>query len=271
MPCVPGPRRLPTFVIVGAAKSGTTSLASYLRMHPDVYVVPEKELRFFDVAWDNGLDWYCGFFADAGAAKAVGEATPNYMADPVAVERLATTLPEAQLVVTLRNPVDRLYSNYWHQRMRSSERRPLREAVTAVPLYSEGSDYLPQLQRLATHYPRERLHVLLFEDLRDRPRETMAEVFRFLGVDPAFVPANLGKVYNPAATVRAPGFRRKMIGARAFRRWPRLARAVDDLNRKKVAYPPISPADRAWLLERFARSNDDLAAWLGRDLDAWKV
>src|SRR5882724_1563681 len=100
-----GPNREPTFLIVGAAKAGTTSLAAYLSGHPDVFMAKEKELHFFDRdrRYNRGWQWYCDRFSTSGSAIAVGEATPTYMWLPKAVERMVEHLPRAQLIAILRH------------------------------------------------------------------------------------------------------------------------------------------------------------------------
>ncbi|HZD05414.1 MAG TPA: sulfotransferase, partial [Longimicrobiales bacterium] len=86
--------RLPNFLIVGAQRSGSTSLWRYLKDHPEVFTASPKELHFFDRRWDQGLEWYAGRFTGSKAetARALGEATPRYMHDPVAVQRIAEAL-----------------------------------------------------------------------------------------------------------------------------------------------------------------------------------
>src|SRR4051812_42429120 len=107
--------RAPDFLIVGAAKAGTTSLAAYLAEHPDVFMARRKELHFFgrEKEYRRGWEWYCSHFEGAGDARAVGEATPDYMWRERAVERIAQDLPKARIIATLRHPVDRAYSHYW--------------------------------------------------------------------------------------------------------------------------------------------------------------
>jgi hypothetical protein len=108
------PGRLPNFLIVGAMKSGTTSLARYLGAHPQAYVAPEKEINFFErgYVWNRGVDWYASRFEGAGDALAVGEASPSYMYWPTAIERMASVVPDARLIALLRDPVERAYSHY---------------------------------------------------------------------------------------------------------------------------------------------------------------
>src|SRR5437879_3262477 len=99
-------KRLPDLLIVGAMKAGTTSLAAWLRAHPQVFMTEEKELHFFDARWARGVDWYHEQFAAAPETVLAGEATPAYMVRPVFIERMASVVPGARLLVMLRNPVD---------------------------------------------------------------------------------------------------------------------------------------------------------------------
>src|SRR3712207_5180784 len=181
---------LPNFLIVGAMKSGTTSLATYLGDHPQGYMVPDKELRFFDHHFDEGLDWYRACFTPPPEAVAVGEATPTYLVDADAPQRVAARLPDGGCVALLREPVDRAYSHYWHWRKRMGEQREFAEAIEAElaqgsaaqhsrwdPEHPERYHYLapgryaPQLRRLVEHVPRERVHVVLFERSEEHTSE----------------------------------------------------------------------------------------------------
>src|SRR4051812_32606879 len=103
------PMRLPDFLIVGVTKGGSTSVAQWLGAHPRVFVPREKELHFFsnDENWARGLDCYGSHFESAGDAELVGEATPQYMYFPAAIRRMAEVVPEAKLIVTLREPGSR--------------------------------------------------------------------------------------------------------------------------------------------------------------------
>ena len=111
---------LPNFIVIGAAKSGTSSLHHYLRAHPEVFTPKLKEINFFaydgkhlDVHyWAKTQDEYQRFFDDVGAAIAIGEVAPLYLCSPVAPDNIRRVLPDARLVAILRNPVDRAYSAY---------------------------------------------------------------------------------------------------------------------------------------------------------------
>jgi hypothetical protein len=283
---------LPNFIIVGAPKSGTSSLARYLADHPQVWVVPEKELRFFDLHYDLGLDWYRERFAARNGHTAVGEATPTYLFHTHAHERIAAAVPEAKLIAILRNPVDRAYSHYWHWRDRTGEKRSFDkvvedelagmadetdaswrpEAPEKFPYFGQGR-YAGQLEHLSRYYPRERILVLLFEDLAARPVETFRETCRFLGLDENSVPESVGNVENAYRYYYPRWLWGVFVRVRIGRFLPgRMAGAIyRKMVREAEPYPPMDPALRARLTEHFAPDTAALERWLGRDLSAWRV
>jgi Sulfotransferase family len=253
---------LPNFVIVGAMRSGSTSLYKYLQVHPQVWM-PRKEIHFFDKRWDNGLDWYRDRFAGWSGQPAVGEATPTYLAETEALDRMAATIPDAKLVAILRDPVDRAYSHYWMEHVRGRDDRPF--AAAAADYLGRGR-YLPQLEAASARFGRDDVAVVLLDDLRSSPGDTYAEVCAFLGVDPAFRPPRLGERVNRFVAFRSMRVRD------ARRRLPkalRIGRIVGKLNAVEGDYPPLDPALAARLRAGMASDNEALAAWLGRDLSAW--
>ncbi len=261
---------LPNFFIIGAMRSGTTALARYVGAHPGVFMAPEKEVHFFDRHHDRGLDWYRSRFAGYEGQSAVGEATQTYLYLSEVPAKIAAVAPDAKLIAILRNPVGRAYSHYWMNRSLRTESRPPEEALTAEPgapvffPYLDRGRYLAQLQRVCKHFPREQLHVLLFEELLAGPAETFAAVCSFLGIDASVRPDNLGVPINSHVEFRSMKVRelgRKLPGP--------LALVVGRLNRKSVSYPKIDPALRRELAGRFTEDNARLAEWLGRDLSIW--
>ncbi len=267
---------LPTFLIIGAPKAGTTSLAAYLDAHPDVFLAPEKEVHFFDDHYDRGVDWYRSRFDGGRVARAVGEATPMYMYRDTALERMASLLPDAKLIAVLRDPIDRAYSHYWWMHA-LTERKSFAEAVRsemagARTEYVSGGLYLERLERVCSYYPRSSLHVVILEQMTASLNETYRAICRFLGVDDGVAPASLGNVLNPSYRLRVPSLRRAMIRTRAWKRLPAgLAERIDRWNRISFRYPAMDAAVRAELETYYAEPNAALAAWFGRDIPEWKV
>jgi hypothetical protein len=272
------PARLPDFVIVGAMRSGTTSLARWMGDHPEIHMAPAKELHYFDRGLEHGLTWYAEQFKGATDEKAVGEATPNYLYDPDAIARMAEVIPQARLLAVLRNPVDRAYSHYWHRRARGRETLAFTDAVAAEERRLEQGDwrdradfsyldrgrYASQLERAARHYSRDAMLVLLFDDLRDDPAAAFSQVCRFLDVDASVVPDLVGRTVNEFQRFRSPRLRN------ATKNLPSpVRRVIGRLNSVADAYPPMPGPLRRDLVARFAGERAALSAWLGRDLSAW--
>lgn len=284
---VSAPGRLPDLLVIGAARSGTTSLHHYLDGHPQVFMSRPKELFFFTRPQDErSEDRYRERFTDARSDQLTGEATPEYMLDPEAPGRMASLVPGAKLIAILRHPVDRAYSHYWHLRRRfpvpetfeqlvrhelsAPESEPRTTPGGSYPLLA-GGRYLPQLRRVLEHYPREQLLVLLFDDLRDDPRRTFRSLCRFLGVDAERIPPDVGRNYSPTTQLRSEGLRRLMLRTRAYRRLPSRTTAwIERLNRRRATYPPLRPDLRRELLDWYRSDNRALAEWLDRDLSAWE-
>jgi hypothetical protein len=268
--------RLPDFIIIGAMRAGSTSLARYVGAHPGVFMPSKKELHFFDWNWDRGVDWYRSQFNEGAPSALAGEATPIYIVYREAMERMAITCPDARLIAVLRDPVDRAYSHYWYNRMLGYERLPFADALAAEDSRTTGSTdrrtfdyvargrYLVQLERACDVFPREALHVLLFEDLVRDPVETYRAMCRFLGIDDTYFPANLGATLNSHAEYRS-----KLLAKVSRGMPPPLRRSARRLNRREKRYPPMEPAVRRSLEGLFASDNHALAGWLGRDLAAW--
>jgi hypothetical protein len=261
--------RLPTFFVIGAMRSGTTSLHSYLRSHPDIYL-HLKEPHFFDGKFERGLDWYRNLFAEAADAKAVGESTPTYMYSDLALTRMREIVPEARLVAMLRNPVERAYSHYWMNRARDKENRSFETAVSTEieggaetgTHYVDFGLYKQHLERVSSIFDRSALHVELLEDMQREPAAVYERICGFLGVDSSFLPTNLGQPVNSFVTFRS------VAGRRVAKRLPKpLKKVVGRLNAQKRTYPPMIDDDRALLDDYFSGPNRELGAWLGRNLD----
>jgi Sulfotransferase domain len=279
----PGLPPLPNFLIVGAMRSGTTWLARCLGEHPSVFMAPRKELHYFDVDPDQGLDHYRQWFAAASDEIAIGEATQRYMYAPRAVDRIAEVLPDARLIAILRDPVDRAYSHYWLNRAHDREPLSFEEALDAEPerierdarsrfLYSyvDRGRYAEQLAYVLERFPRHSLHVLLFEAFRDHPSEAYADLCRFLTIDDRFRPGVLDRKVNAYQEFHSLKARRFVTRMGRSGSMARTARGVvGRLNRRRRSYPPMPPAIRERLRADF---RDDVAALEARfslDLMTW--
>ncbi|HEY9449598.1 MAG TPA: sulfotransferase [Gemmatimonadaceae bacterium] len=209
---------LPTFVIIGERKSGTTALCHWMAAHPDVYMHPREDMNYFiedeilvrrvwrdgDVdpaRWErtHSADQYAELFAGGQGRRAIGEKSADLLFWRPTHERLARLLPACRFVLVLRNPVERAWSHYCDEVAKGPGREPLRfeEALAAENERSARSAYA-QLhlsyrargfydQHIAAfwqHVPPERLMVVTLEEMRSRPKDTLKALYTFIGVDP---------------------------------------------------------------------------------------
>jgi hypothetical protein len=210
---------LPNFFIIGAPKSGTTSLWRYLNQHPQIFMSSLKEPYFF-VSDDEkakrlaigmnpvmSIAEYERLFATANGAIARGEASVPYLYQPESPALIHELIPQAKLIALLRNPVDRAFSNYWFLRKLGLEREETFEDAILSELAGEREDelsiflhirkglYTSQLRRYLDVFPADQLRIYLDEDLSSTPEKVMKELWQFLGVDESFV-ANTKERFN---------------------------------------------------------------------------
>lgn len=284
-------RTLPDFLVIGAAKAGTSALFRYMAEHPQIFM-PRKEIRFF--AYDAGeearermklsgsdhfavrtLADYQALFADADPAKAWGEVAPLYLESPSAPRRIRELVPGVRLIASLRNPVKRAFSGFVMQVRAGREHRDLREAFDEGAHYVRASFYYPQVKRYLDLFPREQLLLFRYEDFLQDNEAILRRVFGFVGVDPAFRPA-LGKRHNVSTYPRSRflnslienRFTREVLRPRLPKWTRRLARAAKSRNLGDV--PEMPREIEARLHSIF---DDDIARLqdlTGLDLSSWR-
>ena len=218
---------LPNFLIIGAAKAGTNALYHYLRQHPQVYMSPWKEPKFFAFESEADLGFRAANGRDAPVNASVildqaeyeelfddarddelarGEASTHYLYVERSPARIKALIPDAKLIAVLRNPVDRAFSSYQHLVRDDLEPLDFGAALDAEPQriaehyaylyrYTDMGFYSEQLDRYEKTFPENQLCVLLYDDLRSDPEGTCRRIFSFLGVDEDFVPDMSGE-YN---------------------------------------------------------------------------
>jgi hypothetical protein len=250
-----GPGALPNLVVIGAMKCGTTSLHHYLDQHPEIAMSRPKELNFFigsptDGApgdgshawargnWHRGPSWYCGHFDPAAPVR--GEASPGYTSPshPEVAGRMAALIPGAHLVLSVRDPIRRAVSQYWHHHRQGAEQRPLEEA-----LLDPGSQYVSRgryFERLGPFLGagfRERLSLVVQEELHADHRPTLRSLFGQLGVDDGY--------------------------------W---SEAMEERRNESPSQPPgLTDRLRVRLAEALRDDADRLRAFAGRDFPGWSV
>ena len=276
---------LPTFILAGAPKAGSSAFWHYLRQHPEVYLPAEKEPFFFDFNFDKGVEWYADKFAGHRGETAVGEATVWYMRWKEVPERMHSVLPDVKLIFLLRNPTDRAYSNFNHDYR--DGRYPYDRTFSDL-IRSEDRDdrgivmagfYDEHLDRFRRYYSDDQILVLLTDDLRTDRDDALRRTFEFLGVDPTF---------RPEDTERR-NVSWWMSGLEALRAFDAIWRPVEHVTGwsptkqlwrrsrhfrqlfwdRDTRPPPMLPQDRAFLDDLYRPHLERLAVQIGRPLDEW--
>lgn len=259
---------LPNFLHLGPGKSGSTWVHETLSNHPQVYVTGAKDLYFFSRYYDRGLPWYEEQFRAAAGQPFVGEVCPDYLAAPWSADRIHASLgDDVRFMVSLRDPVDRAFSSYLYAAKHGLAAPTFRESAVRSPEFVEEGRYGSQLRSFLAHYPREHIHVSVFDDLEADPQAYLDGITDFLGVDrqpltpeelSATLPASKARFLPLAkAAQRGAGWLRSHDGATLVGRVKRSALV------QKVLYQPlgdarpvISDEDAGWVKDQL---RDELA------------
>lgn len=267
---------------VGPQRTATTWLHACLAPHPRL-CLPErvKETFFLDRRFDRGWDWYWGHFGPCPPGGLRAEVAPTLFHRPEAIRRLRDHNPACRILASLRDPAERAVSLWLHHRRKGRAGADFRDAADGHPAILEASRYAEHLPRWIEAFGRERVHVILVDDVEDGPREVLEGVYRFLGVEP------------PA---EAPEAARRRVYAGSLPRFPRLARAAARaarwLRRRGVHWPleaarktglrgavlggggeadGADPALRADLVAAFREDVRYVEDLLGRELPGWRT
>lgn len=238
----------PNFLIIGERRSGTTTLAQWLKGHPEIFLHPKMDIGYFvddelvgakedTVGSIDYKNWnanhhqsaYESMFSDANNQKAIGEKSADYLFLTQCHPRIKNWYPDVKLLVTLRNPADRAWSMYWNEVGKGRESLSFEAALAAESERIERSDYArdhlsyfhrglyaQSLQHLFTTFPKEQVKVVILEEFMKTPQRTIKDIYHFLGVDPNFNDPLVGQRFNrnwtttPKAWVQQSGFWLKM-------------------------------------------------------------
>lgn len=221
--------RGPDFVGIGAQRTGTSWLYACLYEHPEI-CMPRKEIHFFsrDRHWTRGFDWYEQIFAECPPTAITGEFSTSYLSDPAAPARIKARYPAVRLIVSLRQPADRAYSSYLNDIAAGAVPKStgFKEALGSHPEYVDGGRYAQHLRAYLELFARDQLLVSIFDDARRDPLGAVQEIYRFLGVDPAFRPSLLDRPVGVGRVPRVQWLERALIDAAAAFRTRRALRPL---------------------------------------------
>ncbi|MBN1439805.1 MAG: sulfotransferase [Anaerolineales bacterium] len=297
---------LPTFLGIGAQKSGTSAVHQFLLSHPQIFLPVRKEMRYFGYAEQpieyhgpgdeiiprtvvRSWERYVSVFREADNFPIRGEISPDYLVlAETAATAIARRLPGVKLFAVLRHPVDRAYSQFQHalrmnrepisdfQSALNAETARIRENWSPLFWYRRNGEYCRQLNEFFKVFPRERMRIYLYDDLRRDPQGSMADLYHFLGADPSHR-FESSAVYNPSGIPR-----NRFLYDRAFD-LRRATRFMDRTIPLSVRYPihsairrlflkpapRLDPGLRGELTESFREEILGLQELLGWDLGAW--
>lgn len=264
---------LPNFLIIGAPRAGTTWIQKNLIQHPEVFMPSKKEIHFFDRFYEEGIGFYEKYFEGVTDQKAIGEATPAYLHREPVAQRIYEHLGPVKMIVTLRNPVDRLYSRYWNSRGKFIENKGLsfEEKIMAKPEFIEEGFYAEHLNRYLDIFPKENILVMFFDDIKKDSVGFLREIFEFIGVDPNYDSSLADQRVNTSDSKKLLVKSKPLYYvSKATRKLylDSLATKLEDMNRATL--PPMTKETRKWLIDNYYRDkNEALANLLDRDLSTW--
>ncbi|MEO8391823.1 MAG: sulfotransferase domain-containing protein [Chloroflexota bacterium] len=290
---------LPNFLLLGAMKAGTTALHHSLSQHPQIYMSTIKEPHFFSYEGKvthvstivTSIDAYQKLFEGVTTEIAYGESSPAYLADDEAPARIKHYIPHVKMIAILRDPVDRAYSNFWHERQQGREQetdflsafeKNHQQRLQSGQLwgsYRVRGLYYQQLTRYYQTFDKQQLRVYLYEDWNTQPAGVLRAVFTFLGVDPGFEPQNERYTRSGKPKIQAlykllkhpPAPLRRMVRLLVPERLKAKRQSLYHslVNQMIEKPPPITQHEREVVLAVYHDEILALQDLIQRDLSAW--
>ncbi|QBQ54388.1 sulfotransferase family protein [Nitrosococcus wardiae] len=288
---------LPNFFVVGAQKSGTTSLHHYLHEHPEIYLPFQKESKFFvhERLFNKGVGYYeKEYFSDWNQELAVGEIDPEYMYIEQALERIIEHFDPSNLkfIFIFRNPVERAFSHYLMTYRRGLEPLTFEEAISVEASrisqgimpnihysYISRGFYLRQVEKFLMHIDKSQMLFLLTEDLRESTLDCLKTTFNFLGVSQNFLPQNINEEFHKATIPRSMTLLHRIQGNGLEKKIIRLCipkklrhklrKKLLEVNQTNQHKMSLSNQMYQQISEIFLEENNQLSRFINRDLSHW--
>lgn len=293
---------MPNFLIIGAAKAGTTALHEYLQQHPQIYLTPTKETNFFAFEGEvinfqgpgdealkdfsiTDLSSYQAEFAGVTKELAIGEACPSYLYFPQTAARIKQYIPDTRLIVILRNPVERAYANFLHivRDDRETQRDfalALQDEATRIANnwewfwhYIQVGFYGQQLQRYYEMFAPSQIKVYLYDDLKENAIATLQDIFSFLDVDKSFIP-DMALRPNKSGMPKNKLLHQILTKPNPLKTFLKPlfpAQIRQKIQHQNLNTPQISPEVRQQLLDLYRADILQCQDLINRDLSAWLV
>jgi len=273
---------LPTFLVIGEMKCGTTSLHYYLDLHPQIFMSKHKELDFFiaERNWQKGISWYQSNFGNEAGILS-GESSTGYTKYPQILgvpQRMYSVLPGAKLIYVVRDPVERIISHYIHECAQGTELRTIDEALKDLENnhYVETSSYFLQLQQFLEFYPSDRILTVAAEDLRESRNLTLRKIYGFLNVDDEFHSPEFSRVLHRSIEKRRKNWLGHLFSKVTVRNYqlhvgvPASGQTfVRRITGTHIHRPILNARLRQDLIERLRGDVNSLRSFTGMEFKLW--
>lgn len=258
---------------VGPQKSGTTWLYQALRCHPDISAPEVDTINYFDINYCKGESWYESFFTHDDE-KIRFDPTYTYIRNKRAPERISKHNPNAKIMLTARDPIERAFSHYWHEKKKDRFDFNFYEVFRNYDLFEnwiEPGMYALHYRRFLEFFPKDQIKILFFQDLQDDPERFFEDVCRYCEIDNTFMPPVLGKRINEAGQFKSRTRRAAEQKIRTIPGGDALIKIVNRMYRgNKENLGAVDLEVKNSLVEIFYDDICELEAITGRDLKKWK-
>lgn len=294
------------FVGIGAPRSGTTWIAKCLMEHPEISFPYAKELNYFSKTRANktkseyeisGINGYLSLFKSVPSNKVKGEYSTYYLADPNAAKLIKKHFPNIKIIVSLREPVERAYSDYGNIKLSDLEEKDSFEKAfnrkgMGLDSYKDRGMYFEQLKEYYKLFPKKNIHVIIYDDIKKNPGKVMHDLYKFLGVNSNFNPPSLNKKENPQEETKFKPLRyvintlRRITNAleklglgkaisftKRVTKINKLFNNLNKMNKKEVkeeSKEKLSPELKKKLKKVYAKDIKQLEKLINRNLRPWK-
>jgi len=288
------------FIGIGASRSGSTWIGQCLKEHPQICFSSIKETNFFnrDENYNKGLNLYKKFFKECSRDQIKGEFTPNYLRAPIAAQRIHDNFPNTKLIVCLRNPIERAYSQYFYNKSKEKETSCTFEQAIDGPLknsYLGKGNYFTNLQPFINLFPKEKILIMIYEDIDKDPHKFIELLYNFLEIDPEYIPTSITKKINTSSKKekrlyfpfynRAINYLKKKndnVIINSLKKTAKklgltsLTKLLFEKNKKQPSTkfekkPPMNPSTRKYLVKYYDDEIQKLEKYINRDLSFWKL
>lgn len=197
---------LPDFLHVGAQKAGSTWIHYALKEHPDIFMPDNDNVSFFDVYYHRGEDWYKKQFDAYQGEIAIGEESPGYLKHPIAPQRAADLVPDVKIIMCLRNPIDRAYSQWWHAQKNWTNtdfQRSINYHATNDVFITPGL-YEYHISKWENYFPTSQIKIVFFDDFISDNKSFIQNIYDFIGVDSKYSPSIIGEKIKSGEDLNEP-------------------------------------------------------------------